>query len=66
MIASVFLTLTSILKFSLNAEKDELHELNKLLKQKLAPINYHIGRSNDPEDIQILGDQATIIIRDTQ
>ena len=64
MFASIFLTLTSIIKFSLNAEKDELIELNKLLKQRLAPINYHLGRSNNPEDIQKLGDHANIIIRD--
>ena len=64
MFASIFLTLTSIIKFKLNAEKDELIELNKLLKQRLAPINYHLGRSNNPEDIQKLGDHANVIIRD--
>ena len=64
MLASIFLTLTSIVKFSLNVEKDDLKELNKLLKKKLTPINYHLGRSNHPEDIQTLGDQANIVIRD--
>ena len=61
---SIFLSLTSLLKFELSCSKDEQTELNKALKQKLAPINYHLGRSNNPEDIKVLGNQANIIIRD--
>ena len=64
MLATIFLSLYSIVKFALNVEKDELKELNRLLKQKLTPITYHLGRSNDPFDIQCLGDQANVILRD--
>ena len=56
----IFIALTSLIKFS----APDLKELNKLLKTKLAPINYHLGRSNNPEDIRTLGDQANTVIRD--
>ena len=59
----VFLTLTSLVKFQAICEKDEWTKLNETLKDKLKPINFHISRAEDPEDISRLGDQANILIR---
>ena len=58
----VFLSLTSLVKA--NCEDDEWTKLNEALKDKLKPINFHICRAQDPEDISKLGDQANIVIRD--
>ena len=61
----IFISLTSIVKFEEpKIEKSEWDRLNNELKQKLAPINHHICKSKNPEDIITLGDQANIIIRD--
>ena len=60
----VFLALTSFLKFEATCEKDDWTKLNDVLKEKLKPINFHISRAHDPEDISRLGDHANILIRD--
>ena len=40
------------------------NDLNNNLKSKLNPINFHLSRATNPEDIVTLGDQANIIIRE--
>ena len=64
MFTPIFIALTSLFKFEICSSNDDLKELNKLLKEKLAPINYHLGKSNNPDDIKILGDQANEVIRE--
>ena len=65
MFIPIFLTLTSIVKFvEPKIEKSEWKSLNERLKEKLVPINHHLCRSRNPEDIITLGDQANIVIRD--
>ena len=61
----IFIALTCLVKFAVDAiEKKNWSKLNDELKNKLAPINYHINRSNNPQDTIVLGNQANIIIRD--
>ena len=55
MFATIFIALASLVKFEIEASKDDLIELNKALKEKLVPINYHLGKCNNPADIQTLG-----------
>ena len=65
MFIPIFLTLSSIVKFvEPKIEKSEWKSLNERLKEKLVPINHHLCRSRNPEDIITLGDQANIVIRD--
>ena len=63
--AAIFLTLASFVKFvSPQIEKSEWKDLDLKLKSKLEPFHHHISRARNPEDIAVLGDQATIVIRD--
>ena len=65
MINLIFLALSSIIKFvSPKLQKDEWSDINAKLKIKLTPINYHLCRASNPDDIIALGDQANIVIRD--
>ena len=64
MFLPIFIALTSIVKFlEPKIEKSEWSELNDKLKEKLTPINHHISRSKNPQDIVILGDQANVVIQ---
>ena len=65
MFLSIFLALSSFVKLSApKLERDEWNDLNNNLKSKLNPINFHLSRATNPEDIVTLGDQANIIIRE--
>ena len=65
MFIPIFLTLASVVKFvEPKIEKSEWKNLNEKLKEKLVPIHHHLCRSQTPEDIITLGDQANIVIRD--
>ena len=45
-------------------EKSEWKELSDTLKSKLAPLHHHISRCNNPDDLKVLGDHCTHVIRD--
>jgi hypothetical protein len=65
MFLSIFLALSSFVKFAApKLERDEWNDLNNNLKSKLNPINFHLSRATNPEDIVTLGDQANIVIRE--
>ena len=62
--ASIFITLSTLIRFSTpSLEKDVWKDLSDNLKQELAPLHHHISRCNNPDDIKVLGDQCTIVIR---
>ena len=64
MFSASYIALTSLVKFAADAlEKGDWSKLNDELKKKLAPINHHINRSNNPSDIIELGNLANITIR---
>ena len=63
--ASLFLTLATFLKFNRSSiGKNEWTKLNNELNLKLGPLHHHISTSNHPEDLQVLGNKVTIVIRD--
>ena len=64
-LTSLFLTLTTLLRFtSPSIEKSEWSRLDSQLKQKLAPLHFHLNQCRNSQDISILGNQCTTVIRD--
>ena len=62
---ALFITLSTFIKFiTPTIEKSEWTRLNNELKSKLTPLHFHISRSNHQEDLKVLGNQVTIIIRE--
>ena len=64
-VAALFLTLATFLKFNTpSIGKNEWTKLNNELNLKLGPLHHHISTSNQQEDLQVLGNEVTIVIRD--
>ena len=64
-IPSLLLSLTTIIRFATpTIEKSEWKELSDSLKQKLSPLHHHISRCNNPDDLKVLGDHCTCVIRE--
>ena len=60
--SAIFLSLLSFVRYTTppSVDKSEWTRLNCLLKQRLAPLHFEIGRCTDPEDLGKLGDQLSV------